>query len=266
MKTFLVSALALNLLAPVYAQLAPPNEAGIAMGHVQLNVTDVEAQKKFWMSQFDATPLAREGLTGVKVPGMLILFTVQTPLHPSMGTVLDHFGFKVRSRDEMVKSCEAGGYKIEKLFKGSEGFPNAYVLGPDGIRVELQEDTSLKVRAVAQHLHYLTPDYLALRTWYADTFSMPLTTRGPHDSTDIPGMNLTFAPTRGPVDLTTKGGVIDHIGFEVRNLAAFCQKLEAKGVKLDQPYKKIPSAGIATAFLTDPKGVYIELTEGLGAY
>jgi len=88
----------------------------------------------------------------------------------------------------------------------------------------------------------------------------------PHDSADIPGMNLTFAPTRSRLDVTSKGGLIDHVGFEVGNLAAFCQKLEAKGVKFDQPYKKIPSLGIATAFLTDPKGVSIELTEGLGAY
>jgi catechol 2,3-dioxygenase-like lactoylglutathione lyase family enzyme len=173
MKTFLVPVLALNLLAPCYAQLAPPNEAGISMGHVHLNVTDVEAQKKFWTSQFDATPLAREGLTGVKVPGMLILFTVATPLHPSMGTVLDHFGFKVRSRDEMVKSCRAAGYVITKEFIGSEGFPNAYVVGPDGVNVELQEDTSIMVRAVAQHLHFLLPDPLPFRAWYVGTFSMP---------------------------------------------------------------------------------------------
>ena len=273
MKTLLVllpapslSLLALSLLAPAWAQLAPPNAQGMSMGHVQLNVTDVEAQKKFWMSEFDAVPLSREGLIGVKVPGMLILFTVQKPLHPASGTVLDHFGFKVRSRDEMVKRIEDGGYKVDHLFKGSEGFPNAYVIGPDGITVELQEDKTLKVRTEAQHLHYLTPDYLALRDWYIDTFGMEPTTRGPHDSADIPGMNLTFAPTRTRLDVTSKGGLIDHVGFEVKDLAAYCRKLEAKGVKFDQPYKKIPSLGIATAFLTDPKGVSIELTEGLGAY
>lgn len=265
-KTFPLPALALNLLVSSYAQLAPPGEAGIAMGHVHLNVTDVEAQKKFWVEQFDAKPLAREGLTGVKVPGMLILFNRKAPLHGSEGTVLDHFGFKVRSRDEMVKSCRAAGYTIAREFTGSEGFPNAYVIGPDGVKVEMQEDTSLKVRAIAQHLHYLLPDPLKLRAWYVDNFAMQATKRGPHDSADIPGMNLTFAPTRGKTDTSTKGGIIDHVGFEIKNLAAFCQKLEAKGIKLDAPYRKIPDLGIAIAFLTDPSGVYIELTEGLDAY
>jgi len=247
------------------AQLAPAGESGIAMGHIQLNVTDVEAQTRFWVGQFDAKPLAREGLVGVKVPGMLILFNRQTPTHASNATVLDHFGFKVRNRDEMVKSCRDAGYAITKEFTGSEGFPNAYVAGPDGLIVELQEDTSLTVRAVAQHLHFLLPDWLTLRAWYVDTFSMAATTRGPHDSADIPGMNLTFAISKAR-SVATKGGVIDHIGFEVKNLKALCRKLEAAGTTLDQPYTEVPGLGIATAFLTDPHGVSIELTEGLGAY
>jgi hypothetical protein len=47
----------------------------------------------------------------------------------------------------------------------------------------------------------------------------------------------------------------------VVNLEAFCRALEAKGVTLDVPYGT--RGGLATAFLTDPWGTYIELTEGL---
>ena len=50
---------------------------------------------------------------------------------------------------------------------------------------------------------------------------------------------------------------------EVRNLELFCKKLEAAGAKLDTPYTQRPDLGIALAFLTDPWGVRIELTEGL---
>ena len=264
-RFLLLPALALGFTGASSAQLAPAGESGITMGHIHLNVTDVEAQTRFWVGQFDAKPLAREGLVGVKVPGMLILFNRVAPTHASAATVLDHFGFKVRSRDEMVKSCRAAGYVITKEFVGSEGFPNAYVVGPDGVNIELQEDTSIMVRAVAQHLHFLLPDPLPLRAWYVGTFSMPATTRGPHDSADIPGMNLTFAASRAR-SLGTKGGIIDHIGFEVKNLAAFCRKLEAAGITLDEPYTDVPSLGIAVAFLTDPHGVLIELTEGLAAY
>ena len=61
----------------------------------------------------------------------------------------------------------------------------------------------------------------------------------------------------------TQGRAIDHIGFEVRNLEAFTNKLEAAGIKLAVPYRQVPALGISIAFLTDPWGTYIELTEGL---
>jgi hypothetical protein len=43
--------------------------------------------------------------------------------------------------------------------------------------------------------------------------------------------------------VTTKGRVLDHIGFDVKNLAAFCKKLEAAGIKLDRPCTKNEQTG-----------------------
>ena len=56
--------------------------------------------------------------------------------------------------------------------------------------------------------------------------------------------------------------MLDHIGFEVTGLEAFCKKLTSMGTKFDSPYAK-SADGIATARLTDPWGTSIELTEGL---
>ena len=47
---------------------------------------------------------------------------------------------------------------------------------------------------------------------------------------DMPGANLSFAKTGYPT-VTTKGRVLDHIGFDVKNLDAFMQNLEAAGMK-----------------------------------
>jgi catechol 2,3-dioxygenase-like lactoylglutathione lyase family enzyme len=63
----------------------------------------------------------------------------------------------------------------------------------------------------------------------------------------------------------TKGRSIDRIGFEVKGLAAFCKKLEAQGVKLDQPYGPVRGTKLKSAFITDPVGTRIELTEGMPA-
>jgi catechol 2,3-dioxygenase-like lactoylglutathione lyase family enzyme len=79
---------------------------------------------------------------------------------------------------------------------------------------------------------------------------------------DLPGVALNFSVSADPV-VPTQGRAIDHIGFEVKNLEAFCKKLEADGIKLAVPYRQVPALGIAIAFFTDPWGTYIELTEGL---
>ncbi len=61
----------------------------------------------------------------------------------------------------------------------------------------------------------------------------------------------------------TKGRTLDHIGFEVTNLEAFCKKLEANRVKFEEHYSKSRHKDFASAKFTDPWGVSIELTEGL---
>ena len=66
--------------------------------------------------------------------------------------------------------------------------------------------------------------------------------------------------------LPTKGRALDHIGFEVRNLEAFCKKLGANGVKFDAPYSKTRHKSFASAELTDPWRTSIELTEGLNRF
>ena len=73
-------------------------------------------------------------------------------------------------------------------------------------------------------------------------------------------MNLTFSKADGPA-VTTRGRILDHIGFDVQNLEAFCKKLEAAGIKLDRPLTRNPQTGGALAFIYDPWGTYIELNE-----
>ena len=86
--------------------------------------------------------------------------------------------------------------------------------------------------------------------------------RGDNKAGDVPGENLTFSksPT---ATVPTQGRALDHIGFEVKNLEAFCKKLEASGVKFNRPYSPQIAQGLSIAFITDPWGTYIELTEGL---
>jgi catechol 2,3-dioxygenase-like lactoylglutathione lyase family enzyme len=252
--------------APAYAQLAPPNAAGITFGHVHLNVKDINVHRKLWVEQFGAVIVEKGPLVAAKLPGMLIAFRQAEPTGSSEGTVMDHFGFKVQNLAEILAAWRAAGYQVGREFTGSEGFPNAYLFGPDNLKIEMQEDKNLPVKISAYHVHFLLADYVKLRDWYVDTFALEPRKRGTIVTTaDAPGMNFSFATSAKPT-IGTKGRTIDHIGFEVSNLKAFCEKLEARGVTFDVPFRSVPAIGLDIAYFTDPSGVYIELTEGYSKF
>jgi hypothetical protein len=58
----------------------------------------------------------------------------------------------------------------------------------------------------------------------------------------------------------TTGRILDHIGFDVKDLKAFIKTLEASNIKLDRPYT-VNDIGVGIAFITDPWGTYIEINE-----
>jgi catechol 2,3-dioxygenase-like lactoylglutathione lyase family enzyme len=264
----LLGGLTRALASPAAAQLAPHNAAGVTYGHVHITVKDLEVQKKFWADQFGAAIVTRGPLTVAKMPNMLVAFRVTADAFgPSEGTVMDHFGFKVKDIASFLAKWRAAGYAVTSEFTGSEGFPNAYIVGPDNLKIELQEDKTLTVPILGYHIHFLTQGDLAgLRDWYVNMFGLTPKARGRIPVTaDAPGMNLSFGASQAPT-VGTRGRSIDHIGFEVKNLEAFCKQLEAKGVKFDVPYRSVPAIGLNIAYITDPSGVYIELTEGYDKY
>jgi len=262
------------------AQLAPFNENGLTYGHVHLNVTDLEVHKKLYVEQFGGVVVEKGPLTVVKMPNLLIALAKKAPDAPSEGSTMDHFGLKVRDLQMQLAKWRKAGWQVTQEFTGAEGFPNAYLVGPDNVKIELQEDKTIAVPAMGYHIHFSTPEFAKLLDWYVDTFSIPKRTRGTIQTTaQAPGMNLSFgctvkdskpcptgADAAGLKMAPTKGRTIDHIGFEFKNLKAFCARLEARGIKFDVPYREIPAIGLNIAYITDPLGTYIELTEGYDKY
>jgi catechol 2,3-dioxygenase-like lactoylglutathione lyase family enzyme len=267
MKLLLTAALALCLATPAYAQLAPPNKAGLTFGHVQVNVRDVELHKKLWVEHFGGIVVQKGPITAIKWPGMLLILNKAEPTGGSQGTVADHFGFKVKDTAATAAKWRAAGLEVQgEIFTGAEGFPNIYLMAPDGVRVELQEDKTMTQPVIGYHVHFLSPDFVKLMDWYVQTFGLEPFQRGSIKTTaNAPGMNFSFGAAKMPAP-PTKGRAIDHIGFEIDNLEAYCKALQAKGVKFDIPYRVDPVTGLKSAFLTDPLGTYIQLTEGLDQY
>jgi len=261
------------------ADLSAPNAAGVAMGHLHYIVRDVAANKAFWVA-LGGRPILFNGTTeGVVFPDVVVLLRQGEPTGPTEGSVVNHVAFRVKS----IKAIEAAGFEVEYI----ETVPGVgSVHSPEGERVELFDDElatnlgftidsgrtdaaaarhnrKIDVPIIAHHIHLnVLPDQVAAaKEWYATHFGGVAGKRWRYDAVDVPGININISGVDS-AQAPTRGRMLDHIGFEVTNLEAFCKELEGKGIKFDRPYSKLPS-GFGLAFLTDPWGTYIELTEGL---
>jgi hypothetical protein len=249
---------------PVSAQLFPHVDDGMTMGHVLLNVSDVAAHRQFWTTQFDAKPITVGKLEGITVPGVVVLFRLQPRTGPSEGTTINHMGLKVNSLAAYTARFDKAGLKYDPPRIGREKTPQTYVTGPDTFRMELVEDPRIPAPVVSHHLHYWLEQPLDVKKFYVQKLLLKPTMRGPYESGDVPGMNLTFSPlgSQKVPGVPTKGRLLDSIGFDVPNLKAYVDKIAASGATFDVPYGKDPELGLMSATLTDPWGVTIRLTEG----
>ena len=96
MKLLTFLALAILGAAPAQAQLVQRNQLGITMGHVHLVVKDVEAQKRFWISEMGGTLVKNGSLELIQFPGVYVMLRQGEASGPPAGTILNHFGFTVK--------------------------------------------------------------------------------------------------------------------------------------------------------------------------
>jgi len=251
--------LALLLAPAILAQLPPGNDKGVAMGHLHLRVSDLDAHKKLWIDALGAKVVKLGRLEACQFPGVQVLLTKGAPTGGTDGCVVDHLGFKVKSLDEAKSKLTAAG---GKFLTENPKTRQMFIEFPDGIKIEFTENKEQTDPVVHDHIHFAVQEIDEQRAWYAKMFGALPGTSGPFKAADVPGVNLRWKPAEAKLP-GTKGRGVDHIGFEIANLEAFCKKLEADGVKFDRPYSAFPQMGLSIAFLTDPWGVYIELTEGL---
>jgi catechol 2,3-dioxygenase-like lactoylglutathione lyase family enzyme len=247
-----------------WAQPYAPNEAGVTMGHWHLNSRDVEVNKKIFLAM-GGTDGGPGRLQRVIFPGVVINLNLGAADAPpatggTVGSVVNHVGFIVQNVQESVAKWKAAGVPV---LPGNNGrLDQAYVVTPDGLRIEILENKSQNVPIRHEHVHFFLPQSAIAESqaWYAKIFGAKPSSRNNAPLDDIPGVQLRFNKA-DMAQSPTKGRILDHIGFDVTDLQGFIKKLEANGVKLDRPYTKNEQSGVALAFITDPWGTYIELNE-----
>jgi len=263
------------------AQLLDATDHPIVYGHHHLNTTNMDAEKKFYVDTLGGTlvTIGANHQEIVKFPNVLIFFRLmQAPTGGTVGTTVNHIGFSVPNLRPVVDKIKANGFRMvtsaevgasvvvkDDIAVTSPTTSVAFVLGPEDVMVELVEVKTQTMPIELHHIHFAGQQNADMRAWYVKTFgatARPAPPGLPFLSAELPGVFLDFTPSPTPT-VGTEGRALDHIGFEVKNLEAFTKKLEADGITLVRPYTKVAALGIAIAFIKDPWGTYIELTEGL---
>lgn len=258
------------------AQLIAAKDGPIVYGHHHVAASNIAEHKRFWADTLGGT-VAKFGNNAdiVKFPNVLIFFREQKPTGGTRGTTANHIGFSVPNLRAVVDKVKANGFQmitrsevaatqqvVDDIAPVNANTSIAFALGPDDVKVELLENKQQRMPVMLHHVHFFGQQNAEMQAWYAKVFGAKPRTAPNFLVADLPGVALNFTASPDPV-VGTQGRAVDHIGFEVRNLEAFCKKLEEMGIKLNVPYRSVPALGLSIAFITDPWGTYIELTEGL---
>jgi len=242
------------------AQPAPFNEVGVTMGHWHIASKDVEANKKLFLAM-GGKLFMPGGNPLIMFPGTYINLNLgdQKGEGGTQGSVVNHVGFIVNNVQQRVAQWKAAGVRV--LPGGNNRLDQAFVETPDGVRIEILEDKTQSMPIRNEHVHLSLPESEIPRAqaWYAKTFGGKPGTRNNAPVVDIPGVQIRFAKA-DTKQTPTRGRVLDHIGFDVKDHEAFVKKIVAEGIKLDEPVRKAANGSTLT-YITDPWGTRIEIIQ-----
>jgi catechol 2,3-dioxygenase-like lactoylglutathione lyase family enzyme len=263
--------------SPAAAQIIAAKDGPIVYGHHHINATNIEAQKKFFVDTLGGT-VTKFGANNAEIvtfPNVLVFFRQQAPTGGTKGTTVNHIGFSVPNLKQVVDKVKANGFKMitrtevaptqevkDDIAAINPNVSIAFALGPDDVKVELVENKQQTMPIMLHHVHFFGQQNTEMQAWYVKVFGAKARAAANFPAADLPGVALNFSPSPDPV-VGTQGRALDHIGFEIKDLEAFCKHLEEMGIKLTVPYRKVQGANLSLAFITDPWGTYIELNEGL---
>jgi len=276
---------------------ARPSEPMAHFHHLHLNATDPAAAIGFYTSKFDCEKGKFAGLLdAVWAQKSWILFNkVNTPPISDLNSAVWHFGWGAEDMKATYQKQLDSGTKFFTPITdisdiggqtGATGrFFYAYVDGPDHALIELNTAGHHNFG----HLHLFSEDPVSAGEWYMKYLGAvrrattppsrePRFYRdfqiGPAMSLMSDNVNIIIYPIqyskkaypeawKGQAAMTsTKGHVVDHVGFSVDNLSETLEKMRKDGVKVTDEIKSVANGKIKYAFIEGPDKIRIELVEG----
>jgi catechol 2,3-dioxygenase-like lactoylglutathione lyase family enzyme len=285
-------AVLLLLAAPLdaYAQTQPAPPPAAHFHHVHLNASDPASAILFYTSKFKARKESFAGLADAVWTGdSWLLFTkVDAPPPSELLSGIWHIGWGAEDMQSTYQQQLAKGTRfatpitdISDMVGGNRAFFYAYVDGPDHVLIELNTARHHNFG----HVHMFSADPPAAGAWYAKQLgvrSFPQTEKRSYKGVQIAPAAFvtadhvsmiiypveylqTAAPqvwqTRGGAFATTRGRVVDHLGFSVDDLDATLARMRNDGVKVTAEPRSIADAPLRLAFIEGPDHVAIELIQ-----
>jgi catechol 2,3-dioxygenase-like lactoylglutathione lyase family enzyme len=265
--------------------------------HLHLNTTDPKAAIDFYTSKFDCEKAKFAGmLDAVWAQKSWLLFNKVEKAPPwELTSAIWHFGWGAEDMKATYEKQVAAGTKFFTPLTdisdiggntGATGlFYYAYVESPDKALIEINTARHHNFG----HLHLFSADPVAAGEWYmkylgAKRRSTSPPSReprfyrnvqiGPSMSLMMDNVNIIIYPAeypkkaypdhwKGKTELeSTKGRVVDHVGFSFANLPEAMEKLRKDGVKVTDEMRSVAGGKIKFAFIEGPDKIRIELIEG----
>jgi catechol 2,3-dioxygenase-like lactoylglutathione lyase family enzyme len=273
-----------------------PSAAAAHFHHLHLNSIDPAAAISFYTSKFDCEKGRFAGLLdGVWAQKSWILFNkVSTPPAWEFTSAIWHFGWGAEDMKAVYqKQLDSGTKFFTPLsdisdLAGVPSFYYAYVDGPDHALIELNTAPHHHFG----HLHLFSEDPVSAGLWYVKYFgavrrgnagSPPSREArfykgfqvGPAMSLMLDNVNIIIFPAQMAKQsypdqwrdgqskiVSTKGRVVDHVGFSFDNLSEALERMRKDGVKITDEIRSVAGGKIKYAFIEGPDQIRIELVEG----
>ena len=240
------ASLGLMLLAMAQAALPAKLKA------IYINTADKATQMRFWTKLLPCR--AEDNVADCT--GAIVRFTAKAPTGPSVGSTIDHVGFFVPSLEPYFAKVSEAGYKYRRIPTGNQ----IIIEGPDGASVELTSDAARTEPIRFHHIHFHTPAPKEMQAWYAKVLGAVPGKRAQWEAGDLPGANLTYAPSTGPV-APTEGRAIGGIQFEVDNVHRVGDILGTLGIQYREMLINVGKSSAAQGSFVDPWGTSVTLIQ-----
>lgn len=272
----------------VCAQAPPPAH----FHHVHINATGPKSSIDFYTSKFDcekAKFAGRQDAVWAQKSWLLFTKVDAAPAHEIVSPIW-HIGWGAEDMPAVYRKQLESGTKfatpitdISKLAGRPPGsFFYAYVDGPDHELIELNTANHHHFG----HLHLLSLDPIAAGQWYNTHLGIPIRLQQTDkriyegfpvapasflqaDNVSIIIYPADYARVAFPAQWkdrkdfeSTRGRVIDHVGFSVDHLDETIARLRGEGVRIVDPPRTAAGGRIKYAFIEGPDHISIELVEG----